>query len=107
MWEFIAKYWLQVIFGLIVSALTWCVRRLTVELKERQAEQKAIKEGVIAMLHDRMYQAGRYYLGKDDIAISELKNFDKLHEAYKALGGNGTGDEIAERVHEKKFREEA
>ena len=107
MLEFIAKYWLEMFFGVIVSVLTWCYRRLTVEIKERQAEQKAIKEGVIAMLHDRMYQAGRYYLGKDEIAINELQNFDKMHKAYQALGGNGTGDEIAERVHEKKFKEEA
>ncbi len=97
--NFIVHYWLEVLFGIIVSILSGCYVKITSEIKRRESEAVALKDGVLAMLHDRMWQASRYYLSKPSISMAELSNFDHLYTAYHQLGGNGTGTEIYNRVH--------
>lgn len=92
--EFVVKYWLECLFGVVTAALTWGYKRLAKRVKE----QEAIKEGVLAILHDRLFQAGRYHISQGYISLEELKNVEYLYRSYHALGGNGTGTEIWERI---------
>jgi len=92
--EFVIKYWLECLFGAATAALTWGYKRLAKRVKE----QEAIKEGVLAILHDRLFQAGRYHILQGYISLEELKNVEYLYRSYHALGGNGTGTEIWERI---------
>lgn len=92
--EFILKYWLEFIFGIFATAITIGFRKIAVKVKE----QETVKEGVLAILHDRLYQAARYYTGQGEISISELKNVEYLYRAYHDLGGNGTGTELYQRI---------
>lgn len=92
--EFVVKYWLECLFGVVTAALTWGYKRLA----KRVREQEAIKEGVLAILHDRLFQAGRYHILQGYISLEELKNVEYLYRSYHALGGNGTGTEIWERI---------
>ncbi len=94
MWTFIMEYWIEFVFGLAITLLSFAVGIVKRKLKE----QGALKDGLIAILHDRLFQSGMYFIGKGEIGLSELKNIEKLYEAYHALGGNGTGTEIYERV---------
>jgi hypothetical protein len=66
-----------------------------IEVQEK--EQGIIKQGLEALLHDRLYQACRYYIGKKKITEAELKNTEYLYNSYHALGGNGTGTELYKR----------
>lgn len=93
---FIIEYWMEALFGLAIAGLSFCYRTLKNKLKQ----QEAIKEGVIAILHDRLFQLGMQYINKGEISVSELENFEALYTAYHNLGGNGTGTEIFERVKE-------
>ena len=99
MYEFIIKYWIEFVFGLAIAGLSLSYDYLRKKLKK----QEAINEGVLALLHDRLYQSCMYYLNKGQIEISELKNIEKLYNAYHELGGNGTGTEVYERVKELKI----
>lgn len=103
--EFVQRYWLEVIFGGIVSSLSLAVRhiwaKLQAEQKARQAkeeqetaEQAALKEAVLALLHDRLYSLSRFYIDRGWITIQDLDNLEYLYTAYHALGGNGTGTEL-------------
>lgn len=106
--EFIKQYWLQVIFGGIISALTFAVKHLfglmkkERELQKEKAEaecreQELIKAGVIAILHDRIYQVCQYHIQNDYITIQDLDNLEYLYQGYSGLGGNGTGEELYKR----------
>lgn len=99
--DFITNYWLEVIFGVCLSALSFAYRRIAGKLKE----QKYVKDGVQAILHDRLYQAGEFYIAQGEITLDELKNIEYLYTAYHNLGGNGTGTEIFERVKNLKITE--
>lgn len=92
--ELMVKYWLEAILGLITAGLGWAYRKL----KRKVDEQGLIKEGMLAILHDRLFQAGRYYTEKGEITFDEIKNIEYLYNSYHALGGNGTGTEIWERI---------
>lgn len=94
--EFFLQYWLEFLFGTVITGLTFCYNRLSKKFKD----QEAIKEGLIAILHDRLFQSGMDFIEKGEITISALDNFEGIYTAYHSLGGNGTGTEIYERVRE-------
>lgn len=92
--DFVLKYWLEAAFGMATAGLAWAYRKLSKRVKE----QEAIKDGVLALLHDRLFAAGEYYISKGEITLDEIKNVEYLYKSYHALGGNGTGTEIWERI---------
>lgn len=99
--EFVVKYWLQCLFGTVTAGLAWGYKKLAARIKE----QDAVKDGVLAILHDRLFQAGRFYISQGHIALDELKNIEYLYNSYHNLGGNGTGTEIWERIKSLPIRE--
>lgn len=67
-------------------------------IKSKSSANKLIKDGVLAILHNKIYTLGKQYIAQKYIATEDLKDFEYLYKAYHALGGNGTGTEIYERV---------
>ena len=98
MLEWIVKYWLEVLFGGIAATLLWSYRRVAKKMRERAAEDVAIKEGLLAILHDRIYDACRRCIAEGEVSVEELRNIESLYNAYHALGGNGTGTELYNRA---------
>lgn len=98
MFEFIVKYWLEFIFGIIIGILTTLYKRIKTEQEKTKTEYDALKQAMLAMLHDRLYQACTYYITIGYIPIEKaeeiMDNLKMIYEAYHALGGNGTGTEI-------------
>lgn len=98
MLEFIIKYWMEWIFGIVAGGLTLAYRRLSKKVKEQKDENKAMKDGLKAMLHDRLYQSCNYYIARGWIDTVGLRNIGYLYDSYHALGGNGTGTELYNRA---------
>lgn len=59
---------------------------------------KNIKDGLLAIMHDRLYQMSTFFLKEGYISTSALKNLEYLYNSYHALGGNGTGTELYTRA---------
>lgn len=99
--EFIVKYWLEFAFGALVGWLAAWFKKRKKEDELRNAEYNALKQAMIAILHDRLYQACTHYITLGYIPISKYEeirdNMKLIYEAYHALGGNGTGTDIYER----------
>ena len=108
--EWIAKYWLEVSFGALVGWLTSWVKKRKAEDDKRDAENAAMKQAMLAILHDRLYQGCTHYLTRGYIPIENaeevLNNFKLIYEAYHTLGGNGTGTEIYTRFKALPLRKE-
>lgn len=66
--------------------------------KYKTKEYGLIKEGVLAILHNKIYTIGKQHIEHRYITLEDLKDFEYLYVAYHNLGGNGTGTEIYERV---------
>lgn len=96
--DWIIKYWVQWAFGIIAAALALGYKRLAAKIKAQEEERKAIKAGMLAILHDRLYQACTHYIAQGWIDTDGLKNLEYIYKAYHALGGNGTGTELYNRA---------
>ena len=106
MWQFILQHLWELAFTGISGALTAAYRRLTKRIKAQDDERKAIKEGLLAILHDRLYQACQHFMAQGWIDASGLKNIEYLYKSYHALGGNGTGTELYRRVMALSIKQE-
>lgn len=106
MLEFIVKYWAQWLFGIVAAGLTAAYRNLSKKIKAQKEENKAIKNGLLAILHDRLYQACTHYIEKGYIDLPGLKKIEYLYKSYHALGGNGTGTELYTRAKELPIRDD-
>ncbi|MFL4498398.1 hypothetical protein [Weissella sp. MSCH1] len=71
-------------------------QRLTV----LEANSDNLAKAQIATLHDRVYAEGERLIAQDWVTLDQLNNFQYLFDAYKALGGNGTGEIIYQHVSE-------
>lgn len=109
MLEWIASHICETLFTLISGGIiVWC-KDLNKKTKERKLEQEALKSGLLAILHDRLFQLCNYYLALGYIPVEKseeiLDNTKIVYNAYHNLGGNGTGTTIYEKflkLHVKK-----
>ena len=102
MLEFIVKYWLEFFFSGVLALLGAGYRKLNLKLKE----QGKMKEGLLAILHDRLYQVCRFYIHQGWIDVESMKNVEYLYDSYHDLGGNGTGTELYNRVNSLPIKED-
>ena len=84
--EFITHYWLEVIFSVVLAGFGVAFRVLSKRVKE----QDAIKQGIVALLRDRIIQAYNHYMDKGYCPIYAQDNLHMLYEQYHSRGGNGT-----------------
>lgn len=98
MWEFILKHIGELIFTGITGALAATYRGLSKRIKAQEEERTAVKEGLLAIMHDRLYQSCTFYINQGSIDTGGLKNLEYLYKSYHALGGNGTGTELYNRA---------
>lgn len=88
--SYISVHWTEWAIGLLGLGWGYLVKKVT--------EYKTIKDGLLAIMHDRLYQSCTFYIKRGSIDIGGLKNIEYLYKSYHALGGNGTGTDLYNRV---------
>ena len=101
--NFIKEYWLEALFTGALSLLSLLTKRLYNKFKQELTTQKLLKEGMIAILHDRLYQLCTKFIEKGEITVDELENLEYLYKSYNNLGGNGTGTALFNRCKDLKI----
>ena len=71
-----------------------------------EARSQKIVKAEKASLHNQIWNKADEYIKRGYITVGELNNFDYLFEAYKNLGGNGTGDTLRAKVSNLNVRDE-
>ena len=61
-------------------------------------EQTLFRDAILALLHDRIFEIYEYAATSGYASVETLRNVDYLYQPYHALGGNGTGTELYERL---------
>ena len=97
MLDFIIKYWIEFAMGSVISLLTYLNKMNCSKNKIETEEQKLIKDALLAILHDRLYQVSMHYIEQNSISIKDLNNLDYLYRGYCALGGNSVCSELYDR----------
>ena len=96
--DWLIKYWLGVVFGAVTGAGSWAVAHLWQRQKKQQTQQEAMKDGMLALMHDRIFSVYADCRAKGYATVEDIRNLEYLYRPYHKLGGNGTGTELYERI---------
>ena len=87
MWDFIVKYWLEFLFGVIVATLSGAYASLVKKFRAERAKNEAIENGLRGILriqildtYDKCVADGRR------ISISRKDAIVSIYQSYAALG---------------------
>jgi chemotaxis receptor (MCP) glutamine deamidase CheD len=101
--EFIVKYWLEFLFGLIIGIIGYFVKKIKKKQEEqikKQKEQeeryKAMERGVQALLRNGIIKNYREAKIEGEIQMLDKENMEHMFEEYFNLGGNGLVVEVHE-----------
>lgn len=90
MGSFIVEYWLEFLFGLLSGAILYILKKVYGLYKR----QKAVEQGVQALLRNELIRRYREYKAKGEMTILDRENIEAMFKQYKNLGGNGTVKEL-------------
>ena len=102
MWDFIMKYWLEFVFGLIVAGLSAAYGRLEKKFKTEKLKNAAIESGLRGILriqildtYDKCVANGRM------ISISRKDAVVSIYQSYVALGDEEHPDDTIKGLYEE------
>ena len=100
MWDFILKYWLEVLFGAVVAGLSAAYGRLEKKFRAEKKKNAAIESGLRGILriqildsYDRCVENGR------KISVSRKDAIVSIYQSYCALGD--TVDDTIKALYEE------
>lgn len=95
MWEWLLKYWLQVLFGVVVAGFSAAYASLEKKFRAEKKKNEAIENGLRGILriqildtYDRCLANGR------KISISRKDAIVSIYQSYVALGTENVDDTI-------------
>lgn len=97
-WVFIHENWLQWVFAGLMAALAWGYRGVSARLKEEQAKNAAIAEGVQSLLRESIVGNYNKYAEKGYCPIYAKESLKKVYHAYHDLDGNDVATELYKKV---------
>ena len=92
--NFIITYWLEVIFGIILSLITV----LWQNIKTYHKKMESIKSGVKILLKNEITNYYDEAILKNSITLFEKEMLIELYKQYKNLGGNGLIENLIEKI---------
>ncbi len=96
--EWISKYWVEWLFGVMIAGLSWVIRRLSVRIRKEQAENAALRDGMRSLLRAKILDSSERAL-RDGWCGPRLRDtITDLYSSYHALGGNGVVTGVVEQV---------
>lgn len=86
MWEFIAKYWLEVVFGAIVAGLSAAYAQLSKKFKAERAKNLAIENGLRGILRIQILDTyDKCVADCKKISVSRKDAIGSVYRSYVAL----------------------
>ena len=90
MWDFILKYWVEFFFGIVAAALVAGYKKLASRIQSDKDTEKAIADGMKYLLMFKLREEGEKYLKEGSCSTEHKHEYERVYDAYHALGGNGT-----------------
>ena len=96
--DWIAKYWLEWLFGLLIAMLTWVVKRMSNRIKQQQIENEALRNGMRSLLKSQIVTQCERAMDDGWCGARLRDTINDLYQSYHALGGNGTVTDIVDQT---------
>lgn len=75
-------------------------------IKNKNKHRAVMEQGLLALLHDRLYAECERIIRKNSITKQEIDDVNHLYAAYHSLGGNGTGTRLYKEAINQKMEVE-
>ena len=93
------EIFLDKFLGQIFNALAGAIITLLwTMLRAKKRENDALKEGMQALLRDRIIQAYNHYSDKGWIPIYAMESIEACYKSYEELGQNGVIDNLMKQL---------
>lgn len=87
MWDFVVRYWLEFVFGLIVAGLSAAYAHLAKKLKAERMKNQAIENGLRGILRIQILDTyDRCVADGNRISVSRKDAVVSIYQSYCALG---------------------
>lgn len=87
MWDFILKYWIEFVFGMIVAGLSAAYAHLAKKLKAERMKNQAIENGLRGILRIQILDTyDRCVADGNRISVSRKDAVVSIYQSYCALG---------------------
>ena len=97
--EFIVRYWLECVFGIICAALSAGYASLKKKLKAEKAKNQAIENGLRGILRIQILDTYDKCISEDrTISVSRKDAIVSIYQSYVALG-NGEADDTIKNLY--------
>lgn len=102
MWDFIVRYWVEFVFGIITAILSASYAHLAKKFKAERAKNQAIENGLRGILriqildtYDKCVAEGR------TISLSRKDAIVSIYQSYVALGDNKHPDDTIKGLYDE------
>ena len=95
---YIQAHWTQWLFAAISAGLALAYRGIAARLKEEQAKNKAIADGVQSLLRESIVENYNRYSDKGFCPIYAKESIKRVYQAYSNLGGNDVAHELYQKI---------
>ena len=95
MFDFIVKYWLEVVFGAIVATLSAAYAHLSKKFKTEKKKNQAIESGLRGILRIQILDTYDKCISEQNtISVSRKDAIVSIYQIYVALGNGHEDDTI-------------
>lgn len=91
--DWIAKYWLEFLFGLVLSGLGFSIKFIWTKIK-------AFNNGLQALLRDKIVQSYYESMEKGYCPIYKFESINLMYQEYHRLGGNSFVTQLVNELKE-------
>ena len=103
--EFIIKYWLEAILGVLVAFISATYRHLSRKVKKQICDQKSLRDGTQALLRNAIIKDYDKYMDRGYVPIYVRESILSMYAAYHALDGNGTITQLIDELKDLPSKE--
>ena len=97
---YVAEHWLEWLFAIITGIIAFGYKKISHRLEEEREKNKAIAEGVQALLRENIVGNYNKYLARGCCPIYAKESVKKAYAAYSALGGNDVAEALYKKILE-------
>ena len=96
--KIILSYLIPTAIGAILGVVSTRLKKNKQIDEEKEKKEKAIEEGLQALLRNELVNRYREYETKGELSILDKENIEAMFKQYEILGGNGTVKHLMEEL---------
>ena len=96
--EWVTKYWVEWLFGVLIAAIGAYSRHISQRVRKEHEEQKALRDGMRSLLRRQIIADCEHAISEGYCPTATKDTIEDMYQSYHALGGNGVVTGLKDRT---------